>query len=388
MSFFTKYIDKLLSSNDADSTKSVVKQCWGALLNNVCKHWFITLVALTAICGALCSLYKQYGCIPCLFTSLKDWGNYGFTILAVLIVYVCYMIVCVASQLIPIFNLRKQSSRTTKAQVAILISIAFSAISLVVIFMVVFGISKESPIFIPLTIIGVAMGWIFQDTLKSIAAYLYLAGTDKLHIDDWISIKHLGIDGEVQSITLTSVEIRNWDTTISLFPTHVLIENHFQNYQKMAQGRTLGRQMTKTFTFDTGWIHPLKSSELDTVKKYIREDLYQALCATHDIEEGQNNLHAFRMYLYNYLMLHEKVSHEPQLMVRIVEHSSGGIRMQVYAYLMETSLMAFEEEQSLIMEHIIASLSWFGLRLYQSPRGGSNDDEKELILSDEENEQE
>ena len=43
------------------------------------------------------------------------------------------------------------------------------------------------------------------------------------------------------------------------------------------------------------------------------------------------------------------------------------MELQVYAFIVDSSLAAYEWEQSKIIEHIIKSLNWFGLRLYQSP---------------------
>ena len=41
--------------------------------------------------------------------------------------------------------------------------------------------------------------------------------------------------------------------------------------------------------------------------------------------------------------------------------------LQVYVFITDGGAAAFEWQQSLIVEHIIESLDWFGLRLYQSP---------------------
>lgn len=50
-----------------------------------------------------------------------------------------------------------------------------------------------------------------------------------------------------------------------------------------------------------------------------------------------------------------------------MDHKEGGMELQVYAFIVDSSLAAFEWEQSKIIEHIIKSLDWFGLRFYQSP---------------------
>ena len=66
-------------------------------------------------------------------------------------------------------------------------------------------------------------------------------------------------------------------------------------------------------------------------------------------------------------MNHKHISQHPRLIVRWMDHKEGGMELQVYAFIVDSSLAAFEWEQSQIIEHIIKSLDWFGLRLYQSP---------------------
>jgi hypothetical protein len=41
--------------------------------------------------------------------------------------------------------------------------------------------------------------------------------------------------------------------------------------------------------------------------------------------------------------------------------------LQVYAFLTDYEFSAFEWQKSQIIEHIVQSMKWFGIRLYQSP---------------------
>lgn len=182
---FSNYIDKLLSSNEPQKCP-VLKQIVGAIFSVIREHRLIALFAVCVILGIAGALYRRLGCLPCLFFDGAQWGGYGWAILSVLIICICALVNGVAIKLTPIFNLRKQSDKSTRAQITILLSTSLSAILLLVIFLVAFGISKDSPVFIPVSILGAVLGWIYQDTLKSVAAYLYLARMDKLHIDDWI----------------------------------------------------------------------------------------------------------------------------------------------------------------------------------------------------------
>ena len=66
-------------------------------------------------------------------------------------------------------------------------------------------------------------------------------------------------------------------------------------------------------------------------------------------------------------MNHPGVSHFPRLIIRWVEQKDSGLVLQVYGFLTETEWTAYEWQQSEIMEHIVESLEWFDLRLYQRP---------------------
>ena len=50
-----------------------------------------------------------------------------------------------------------------------------------------------------------------------------------------------------------------------------------------------------------------------------------------------------------------------------MDQKDSGMPLQVYAFIVDSNLAAFEWQQSQIIEHIIKSMDWFGLRLYQSP---------------------
>ena len=55
--------------------------------------------------------------------------------------------------------------------------------------------------------------------------------------------------------------------------------------------------------------------------------------------------------------------------MRWLEQTSEGLHLQLFVYLTDTMLDAFEWQQSQIMEHVVKALGWFDLQLYQSPSG-------------------
>ena len=223
-----------------------------------------------------------------------------------------WLIISICNKLTDIFILRKQESGLTWCQIAILIAVALWILG----FLLVFDIQKDSSYFL------------------------------------------------VFGITLTTVTILNWDTTTSSIPTSVLHSDHFINFQKMAEGKTYGRLLTKNFILDMSRFRPISAEEAERLKNM---DELKHILPAEEIHEGVLNAHLFRTYLFHWLMNDPVVSQNPRLMVSWKEQKDSGMPLQVFAHLLKTGFSTFEWEQSRITEHIVESLEWFGLRLYQSP---------------------
>ena len=165
-----------------------------------------------------------------------------------------------------IFSLRRQETYITWSQISLL-----SAFGLwIVVIVSCINFQKDNPTdTVVITVLGAVLGWIFQDTIKSVAAFFYLRANGLLQIGDLITVPAKGIEGFVRTISLTTVTIENWDTTTSAFPTYILHTEHFKNSQRMMEGKTLGRLMKKTFVIDSGWIHPLTDNDV----KRLRNEL-------------------------------------------------------------------------------------------------------------------
>ena len=261
-----------------------------------------------------------------------------------------------------LYSLRRQETRITISQIILLsvfgLCLAASIYTL--------GIEKDSTGSIIVSVFGAVLSWIFQDTIKSVVAFFYLRANHLLKIGDWIEIKEHDIDGMLKRISLTTVVIENWDTTTSCFPTYILHTECFKNNQKMMEGRTHGRQMLKTFIIDTGWIHALSEADV----KRLNQDLnIDTPFKEQYVKVGLLNIEVFRYYIYHWLMQCSHVSHEPRLIVRWLEQTNEGMPLQIYAFIMDSSLAPFEWQQSQIIEHVIKAMTWFDIQLYQSPSG-------------------
>lgn len=317
------------------ASQSLWRQIYGALLGSA---FVVLLMAL------------------CLVASIL-WGGAWW------LAFVCvaaWLVIAMCGKLTTIFSLRKKESRITWSQIAILIVIGMWIVSIVLIYDV-----KSNPRFATgIAIAGAILTWIFQDTVKGVAAFIHLRLNGQLRIDDWIQLPKYDVDGMVTRVTLTTVTVYNWDTTTSCIPTSVLHTDHFINLQKMMEGKTYGRRMLLTFIFDTGWIHALTQDDIsillgdERIKRYLSAD---------EIAQGATNASLYRLYLYHYLMNHPHISQQPRLIVRWLEQKPEGMPLQLYAFITDSGLVAFEWQQSLVVEHVVESLQWFGLRLFQTP---------------------
>lgn len=268
----------------------------------------------------------------------------------------------VITNLNKLYSLRKQEMRITISQIILLAIFGICLISIVF----ALGIKKDDNSFIIISTFGAVLGWIFQDTIKSVAAFFYLRANGLLKIGDWIEVKSHGINGIVRSITLTTVQIENWDTTTSAFPVYILHAEHFKNNQRMLDGKTHGRQMAKTFIIDTGWIHTLSHEEAYYLRTNLDTDESFKQSA---IIPGELNIHTFRRYLYHWLMQNPHVCQQPRLFVTWKEQMNEGLPLHIHIFINDTKWEAFEWHQSEITEHVILSLEMFNLQLYQSPSG-------------------
>lgn len=328
------------------SSRGVLQQIFGALMKS---RWSM----LSAVSILFILILLQ--CLPDISSIIK---TATIVICCILFGVTSYVVV----NLNKIYSLRKMETRITWSQIILLA--VFAACLAISVFTL--GIEKDSNGYLILTVAGSVLGWIFQDTIKSVAAFFYLRANGLLQIGDLITVPSRGIEGFVRTISLTTVTVENWDTTTSAFPTYILHSEHFKNSQRMLEGKTLGRLMQKAFVIDTGWFHPLTEMDVERLKMTLDVD---ECFIKHTIKIGALNMEVFRQYVYYWMMNNQHVIQQPRLIVRWLEQTDNGMPLQIFAYLSDTMLDAFEWRQSQIIEHIVKSMGWFDLQLYQSPSG-------------------
>lgn len=288
------------------------------------------------------------------FVPHNQW--YRFFLLTLLVLIVMYAL----NTLTTIFSLQKKETRITWCQLLILLAIGVWILGI----LLIFNITDKTINTAAFGIAASLLAWIFQDAIRGVVAFIHLRINHLLQIDDWIKVPKYDVNGKIRRVTLTTVTIYNWDTTTSAIPTSILLSEHFINLQKMAEGKTYGRKISKSFIMDTGSFYELSHKDAD---RFRTDNRITSCLPLKEIHAEMTNAQLYRQYLFHWLMNNKHVSRVPYLTVSWQNHTENGLALQLTGFINDSNAAAFEWQQSLIVEHVIQSVYWFGLRLYQTP---------------------
>lgn len=200
---------------------------------------------------------------------------------------------------------------------------------------------------------------IFKDSILGLVAGIQLSLNKMLKVGDWITIKKLDIDGNVEEISLTTVKVRNFDNTISTIPPYTLVSDAFQNWNAMVNAGA--RRIKRTLFIDVQSIRKLSSSEIKTL-------IANKLLSQEDIKNNTDiNLTLYRHYLSELLKKDKDVVQDQWILVRQLNPTPNGLPLEVWFYTNNTNFVDYEEVAASRIESIIALLSIFHLQMFQSP---------------------
>ena len=265
------------------------------------------------------------------------------------------------------YDARKRLDSTNHwFQLSILGAIAI-AIILVIVF---FNIDQNN--FLPFSLFAVVLTWLFQDSVFGVATYIHLRSNGLLHIGDLIKIPEKNIEGYVADISLISVTIDSLDNTRAVIPIKILQTGSFVNLQNLLDGNTSGRRYLHTFTIDSRSISELSPEDLNRIVQRLEARGEEAVAVKTELKKlapdsGILNIKLFRRYLRHWLCGNYNVARSPRMIISIKEPNAEGIPMEVYTFIKEPSLEGSKHISSDITEHILHSMQWFGLRLFQRP---------------------
>lgn len=201
-----------------------------------------------------------------------------------------------------------------------------------------------------------------------------------VRIGDWITMEKYGADGDVVEINLATVKVSNWDLTITTIPTYALISDSFRNWRGMQESG--GRRIKRAFLIKIDSIKFLtdkdlkKFSKIQLLTDYIahRQKDIDKYNKDHDYNKSnivngrnQTNLGLFRKYCDLYLGNHSVINKEMMIMTRHLEPTPKGIPLEIYTFSRDKRWENYEYIMADIFEHLIATIPYFDLEIFQEP---------------------
>ena len=223
---------------------------------------------------------------------------------------------------------------------------------------------------------------IFKDTILGFVASIQVSVNDIVRIGDWITYNKFGADGFVTDINLATVLVQNWDNTYTTIPTYSLISDSFQNWRGMQESG--GRRIKRSVLIKQSSIKFLTDEKIEEYKKIELVKTYiehrqreiskynEKTSADKSVlinGRNQTNFGVFRKYLNGYLNENSAVNKELTLMVRQLEPTSKGIPLEIYCFISDKRWENFEAIMADIFDHVIASVPYFDLEIFEEPTG-------------------
>jgi miniconductance mechanosensitive channel len=226
---------------------------------------------------------------------------------------------------------------------------------------------------------------IFRDTILGFVASVQVSLNDMVRIGDWITFDKYGADGDVIEINLATVKVRNFDNTTTTIPTYSMISDSFRNWRGMLKSD--GRRIKRHILVKAKSIRFLSESELIKLKRiqlisdYIdtRQFEINKYNTTHNVDKslainGRNitNFGLYRKYITSYLENYPGINKDMILLCRQLQPTSQGMPLEIYAFSKDQRFEQYEHIMADIFDHIIASIAYFDLELFEITTEKSN----------------
>ena len=219
---------------------------------------------------------------------------------------------------------------------------------------------------------------VFKDTILGFVASLQIAANDMLRVNDWIEMPSAEANGDVIDIALHTIKVQNFDMTITTIPTYQLIEQSFKNWRGMSESG--GRRIKRSLWFDMNTIRFLNEDEIQGFSSHplLGEYMRGKVQEVQQFNEGLatdpamraemrrlTNIGTLRAYIQSYLENHPMIHQDMTLLVRQLQPTSEGLPIEIYCFTTITDWSKYEAIQSDVLDHILAKLPEFGLRVFQ-----------------------
>ncbi|WFE67901.1 mechanosensitive ion channel [Thiomicrospira sp. R3] len=205
---------------------------------------------------------------------------------------------------------------------------------------------------------------VFRDTLLGLVASVQVAANRMVAKGDWIEMPKYGANGNVIEVALTTVKVRNWDNTVTTFPTYALISDSFINWRAMQESG--GRRIKRSIQLDIHTVRFVDEEELTKFKnnpflaRFFEEQNYV------DLDQVDlTNSAVFRAYIEWTLRQHPLINQDLMVMARQLQPTELGLPIEVYCFSADKAWVNYEKIQSDIFDRLLAVLPLFDLMAFQ-----------------------
>lgn len=252
--------------------------------------------------------------------------------------------------------------------------IAYVIFALIAIIMVSVVIGRNpSTLIAGLGASAAIMSLVFKETIQSLVSGIQLSANNMVSVGDWIVVPKAGADGTVIEMNLNTVKIRNWNNTITTVPPSTLLSDSFTNWKGMEMSK--GRRITRSILVDMSSVRFISDDEAAPFRSM--PELYYYFQARQEGGEGMQdqltNLTLYRQYLSAYILRDPQIQ-DPGVMtcmVRYLQPTQYGLPIELYCFTKTKVWVEHERIISQLVDHMLASLTMFGLRAYQVASGST-----------------
>ena len=316
-----------------------------------------------------------------LIALLPEYIIVGRLVLASISVLILASLNSLISAINEIYSKSKYSNRLNIKSYLQILKLIINLFGIIIIVAVLSG---KSPLYL-LSGIGAltaVLMLVFKDTILSFVSSIQISSNDLFKVGDWVEAPQFGADGDVIDIALHTVKIQNWDKTISVIPTHKLIDSSFKNWRGMSESG--GRRVKRSINIDMNSIKfctdemITRYRKFDLIKQYIENkisDIDKHNTTKNIMDEtlvngrALTNIGTFREYISAYLSNHPKIHKDMTFLIRQLAPTENGVPIQIYIFINDTNWVSYESIQSDIFDHLLAISQEFDLRVFQNPTG-------------------
>lgn len=320
--------------------------------------------------------------LPLIFIGFPRWTE------ATLLITDIFIILTVGFIINGVFKSFRDHFKTQKAFVDKPLDSYMQLITILIYFVcgiIIFSeLTGKSPIafLVSLGAASAILMLIFKDTILGFVASIQVSANDMVRVGDWVEMPKYGADGDVLSINLNTVKIRNWDKTITTVPTYAFINDSFKNWRGMSESG--GRRIKRTINFKISSFKFCDEEMLTKFKKYriIRDYIIEKEqeIAEHNSKLGDvdmisvnvrrlTNIGVFRIYADRYISQKPEIHKEMTAMVRQLQPTSQGLPLEIYCFTKDVRWIFHERIAADIFDHLLTVASEFELEIFEEPSG-------------------